>query len=96
MANGCLAIGSRYSSSTNGTLALGESQDPGGSTWAVRDPAPIPGTTESDFSSVSCVSCVSTRFCTAVGESFTAQETTLSLGETWNGTSLSVQKAKNP
>lgn len=69
---GCLAVGSWFSSADEKLYALAETRPPGGSTWTVHNPPHVSGAAETAFGPVGngeTVSCVSTpkAMCMAVG-----------------------------
>ncbi len=69
-ANGCLAVGSWFSSKAKKLFALGETRGPGGSTWAIHDPALVSGATSTGFGPIGngeTVSCVSSPSAVCMG-----------------------------
>lgn len=64
-----------------------------GSSWTAQT-IPEPG--NSTFASPTGVSCATAAFCEAVGNYTGTSGNTLSLGDTWNGTSWAVQPTPNP
>jgi|SRR5579875_158057 len=72
MAQGCLAVGSWFSSADEKLYALAETRAPGSSTWTVHNPPHISGALSTAFGPIGngeTVSCVSTpkAMCMAIG-----------------------------
>jgi hypothetical protein len=88
-ANFCEAVGVYYVSASAFMLA----EVWNGSSWKEQS---IPNPAGSTYAAVGKVSCPSTTFCEAVGEYFDSSGATLTLAETWNGTSWSMQSTPNP
>jgi hypothetical protein len=100
-AKGCLAVGSRFDSTTDELLALGETRNPGSSTWAVHDPAPISGATTTGFGPIGngeTVSCVSSpsAMCMGIGSYNNSAEHQLNYAATWDWSSWKVVNPPNP
>lgn len=75
----------------NNPKALAEAWN--GHTWRLQHPVAPPGAT---FNALASVSCVSTRFCEAVGTHFDSAGNQVNLAEMWNGTSWQLQTVPNP
>ena len=89
-ASACTAVG-YYDTASSADLTLAEAWN--GTSWAIQ-PTPLPaGATSSRLSGVSCASASA---CTAVGYYATASSGGLTLAETWNGTSWTIQPTPNP
>lgn len=100
-AKGCLAVGSRFDSKTDELLALGETRNPGSSTWAVHDPAPISGARTTGFGPIGngeTVSCVSSpsAMCMGIGSYNNSAEHQLNYAATWDWSSWKVVNPPNP
>jgi hypothetical protein len=85
-ANACTAVGS-YDG-----LTLGERWD--GTSWSTQQTLNSSGATS--ITALSGVSCASTMACIAVGAGRASGEPTLTVAESWNGTSWSVSPTANP
>ena len=86
----CMATG-YYETAAGNYATLAESWN--GSAWSLRA---IATPSESKFTFLSGVSCVSSSSCTAVGYYITSSGTTLTLAESWNGSTWSIQSTPNP
>lgn len=64
-----------------------------GASWTI-EPTPDPATTGPN--SLAAVSCTSATACTAVGSYHSANSPTLTLAESWNGTTWRIQPTPNP
>jgi hypothetical protein len=64
-----------------------------GSSWTAQT---VPAPAGSTSASLAGVSCVTAAFCAAVGKYTDSSGATLSLGDTWNGTTWAVQTTPNP
>jgi len=88
-ATSCTAVGV-YDNRADAQLTLAETWD--GRAWTVV-PTPNPANTE--YPTLSAVSCVSAVSCIAVG-GYNVGQTALPMSETWNGTSWTLVDAPNP
>jgi hypothetical protein len=99
-AHGCLAVGSQFSSATKEIRALGETRKPGGTTWAVHDPAPTTGATNTAFGpfgngeTVSCVSSPS-AMCMGIG-SYNNSAGQFNYAARWDWSAWKVVNPPNP
>ncbi len=99
-AKGCLAVGSQFDSKTEQLLALGETRNPGSSTWVIHDPAPIAGATTTGFGPIGngeTVSCVSSpsAMCMGIG-SYNSTSGQFNYAAKWNWSTWTVVKPPNP
>lgn len=85
----CTAVG--YSAGSAGTQMIVERWN--GTSWVVQTPPNPTGATSSVLNGVSCTSAIA---CTAVGYFTNSSGTTMTLAETWNGTSWAVESTPNP
>jgi hypothetical protein len=91
-AGACEAGGeSEVSNQANDVQALGEGWN--GSSWALQDAAAPPGATGNALDSVSCVA---SGFCAAVGTATDSAGNLVSLAETRNGTTWTIQPTPDP
>ncbi len=86
----CTAVGA-YSTPSTGQTPLAESWD--GSTWSIH-PAASP--TGSTGSALNAVWCESAKSCSAVGSSASSSGGSLTLAESWDGTSWTIEPTPNP
>ena len=84
-ADACIAVGGA------GVNALSEVWN--GTSWSIK---PTPEPSGSEGGGLSGVSCTSASACTAVGYYVNSSDTPVTLAETWNGTSWSIQSTPNP
>jgi hypothetical protein len=91
-ANACMAVGYYYSTTSAQYLPLAELWN--GSGWTI---ATVPLASGAGGGELFGVSCLSASACTAVGEySKTPNGHRLTLAESWNGSSWSIQSTPNP
>jgi hypothetical protein len=83
----CMAVGDYNTSNSSDQPLLSEIWN--GKSWKTHLP---PNPSGSSSHALVGVSCLSTKFCAAVGDSLTSKGAFVSLGETWNGKSWKVQK----
>ena len=89
-ATACTAVGN-YTASGGTQVTLAERWD--GTSWSVQaTPNPV-GATASDLLGVSCTTATA---CTAAGNYTASDGTQVTLAESWNGTSWSIQATPNP
>jgi hypothetical protein len=89
-ASACTAVGD-YTDSAGDLVTLAERWD--GNTWTVQTTPNPTGALDSFLNGVSCTSATS---CTAVGSFITSARTLVTLAETWNGTSWTIQATPTP
>ena len=91
-ANACEAGGDlQRTSQTPDLQALAEAWN--GSSWSAQHPARPAGATRNLLTAVSCVSA---KFCEAVGTHLDGSGNFVGLAEVWNGTSWKIQATPNP
>ncbi len=86
----CIAVG-YFENSSKKWVPLAESWN--GTSWTVQEPPNPTGATEAVLEGVSCVSSTA---CTAVGHFKNSAGKEVSLAESWNGTSWTVQEPPGP
>ena len=89
-ATACTAVGD-YINSAGARVTLAERWN--GTSWSVQATPNPAGTTDVSLSAVSCPSATA---CTAAGDYTDSAGTDLTLAESWNGTTWSVQATPNP
>ena len=85
----CIAVGRR----TNAGVATLVAERWNGAVWTLQTPAAPGGATQAAFAGVACTGASS---CIAVGSYTVSGGNTLPLGETWNGSTWTVQSPANP
>jgi hypothetical protein len=88
-ADACTAVGESSNGSAQTTLA--ESWD--GTSWTISSTPDVTGATLSELSGVSCPT---TSACTAVGNYVNSSSAQVTVAESWNGTSWTIQSTPNP
>jgi hypothetical protein len=83
-ADACTAVGQ------GGVNALTETWN--GTSWSIQ---PTPEPSGAEGGDLSGVACTSANACTAVGDYVDSSDTPVTLAETWNGTSWSIQSTPN-
>jgi hypothetical protein len=90
-ANACTAVG-EYENSA-GTAWPAQAERWNGTSWSLQEPPSPTGAHETWPYSVSCASASA---CTLVGYYYVSGEKEMTLGESWNGTSWTLQSTPNP
>jgi hypothetical protein len=86
----CTAVGLHVNGSETG-LTLAEVWN--GTAWSIQTTPKPAGSTNS---ALDAVSCASASACTAVGDAYNGQGTEVTLAESWNGKTWSVEATPNP
>jgi IPT/TIG domain len=86
----CSAVGV-YTNSSGVEVTLAETWN--GTTWSIQS---TPNPTGATLSRLQGLSCTSSTACTAVGLYHNSSNVELTLAETWNGTTWSIQSTPNP
>jgi len=98
--HGCLAVGSRHSSSTSTTKALAETRGSFGSSWTVHNPPGIGGAPIAAFGPIGngeTVSCVARPFtCLGIGSYNNKAGHQLNYAARWNGTAWKTVNPPDP
>lgn len=86
----CVAIGD-YTEAEGGYLSLAESWN--GNTWTIQSTPNLPGATDDLLDGLSCVG---TRWCTAVGSTLSSRSVEHAFVEAWNGKRWAIEPTPLP
>jgi hypothetical protein len=87
----CIAVGS-FANPTETTVTLGETWN--GRGWSIQRTANVPNPTSTVWGALNAIWCESAKACTAVGY-YQNSLTQLTLAESWNGKTWSVERTPN-